>query len=388
MRRRKILSALLVLAVLLTSTKYITTVSADSVRDLKAQQKQAEAEAAELEEKKKALEKTLGDMNSELYTVSSTISKLEEEAADCEEKIDKATKELAEAEKKAQKQYEDMKLRIQFMYENGSDNLLITLLDAGSFADFLNRVDYINALSGYDREQLEDYQATQQAIADYRSELQEEQGKLEKRQEELQKQEETLLSGISTTKASLAATSNDIQSKKARANQISDKINAMEEYEKKLEEQRAREAAERQAAQSEESSKSSKDSDSSGESGAKKVSKVKASASEEELLAALIYCEAGGESYKAQVAVGSVVINRMRSSSFPSSMTGVIYQKGQFSPAASGKLALVLENDLATESCHKAARHVLNGNITGKWLYFCLNTGRVKGTVIGKQVFY
>lgn len=385
MRRRKILSALLVLAVLLTSTKYITTVSADSVNDLKTQQKKTEAEAAALEEKKKALEKALGDMNSELYTVSSAISKLEDEAADCEKKIDKATKELAEAEEKSQKQYEDMKLRIQFMYENGSDNLLITLLDAGSFADFLNRVDYINALSGYDRDQLEDYQATQQAIADYRYELQEEHKKLEAKQEELQKQEKTLLSGISSTKENLAATSNDIQSKKEHASQLSNKIKAMEEYEKKLEEQRAREAAERQAALAEKASGSS---DPSGDTGVKKVSKVKATASEEELLAALIYCEAGGESYTAQVAVGSVVINRMRSSSFPGSMTGVIYQSGQFSPAASGKLALVLENDLTTDSCRKAARQVLNGNITGKWLYFCMNTGKVKGTVIGKQVFY
>lgn len=379
MGKRNIVVILLIFVLVFTSTKYVTVVSADSMQDLRAQQEQAESEAAELEQKKQALESALGDLNSELYTVSANISQLEDEAAACEKKIAKATKDLAAAEEKAQQQYEDMKLRIQFMYENGSDNLLVTLLDAGSFAEFLNRVDYINALSGYDRSQLEDYQATQQAVADYKQELEEEQAELVAKQEELQKQEKTLLSSISTTQANIDATNDDIDARKKRADALADKIKAMEEYERKLEEQRAKEEAERLAAQSDGSS---------GSAGKQKVSKVAASASEQDILAALIYCEAGGESYKAQVAVGSVVINRIHSSSFPNSMTGVIYQSGQFSPASSGKLALVLENNLTTDSCRKAAKQVLNGNISGNWLYFCLNTGSIKGTVIGRQVFY
>ena len=55
---------------------------------------------------------------------------------------------------------------------------------------------------------------------------------------------------------------------------------------------------------------------------------------------------------------------------------------------ASGKLALVLENGMTTDSCRNAAKEVLGGHITGSWLYFCVDNGTIDGTVIGKQVFY
>ena len=65
-------------------------------------------------------------------------------------------------------------------------------------------------------------------------------------------------------------------------------------------------------------------------------SAVNASASEQELLAALIFCEAGNQPYDGQVAVGAVVMNRVRSGSFPDTITDVIYQSGQFTPAMTG----------------------------------------------------
>lgn len=378
MGNKKIVTVLLMLAVLITSIKYTTSVSADTMKELRAQQEQAESEAADLEEKKQKLEKALSGLNSELYTVSANISNLEDEVDACEEKIRTVTVRLEEAEAECQQQYEDMKLRIQFMYENGNDNLLITLLDAGSFADFLNKIDYINALSTYDREQLEDYQETQHSIALRKKELEEEQVTLQAKKLELEKQQRNLLSSIDATRTSIDETEEDIDARKQRAEKLKDKIKAMKEYERKLEEQRAKEEAERLAQAG----------GSTGSAGKQKVAKIAASASEEELLAALIYCEAGGESYKAQVAVGSVVVNRIRSGSFPNSMSGVIYQSGQFTPARSGKLALVLQNNLTTASCRKAAKHVLAGNLNGNWLYFCINTGSIKGTVIGRQVFY
>lgn len=71
-------------------------------------------------------------------------------------------------------------------------------------------------------------------------------------------------------------------------------------------------------------------------------------AGDQALLAALIYCEAGGESYEGQLAVGSVVMNRVRSQAYPNSVSGVIYQGGQFSPVASGRLATVLGSGLTS----------------------------------------
>ena len=83
--------------------------------------------------------------------------------------------------------------------------------------------------------------------------------------------------------------------------------------------------------------------------------------SEETLLSAIIYCEAGNQPYYGQVAVGMVIINRMRSSSFPSRMKEVIYQKVQFSPTFDGALTRALKNQsLITASCKKAAAEVMS----------------------------
>ena len=111
------------------------------------------------------------------------------------------------------------------------------------------------------------------------------------------------------------------------------------------------------------------------------------SESEVYLLACIIDCESEGEPYAGQLAVGSVVLNRVESKYFPDTITGVIYQKNQFSPVASGRLAYML-NRGPTASCMKAAREVLGGNRTVSCLYFRVNTGVISGTVIGHHVFY
>ncbi len=86
--------------------------------------------------------------------------------------------------------------------------------------------------------------------------------------------------------------------------------------------------------------------------------------SDEDLLAALIWCEAGNQSYEGQLAVGYVVTNRKYSSSFPNTIAKVIYQKGQFTTSSNGsgypKLTKAIKNGSATSSCKKAAAEVLS----------------------------
>lgn len=106
------------------------------------------------------------------------------------------------------------------------------------------------------------------------------------------------------------------------------------------------------------------------------------------LLAALIHCEARGESYEGQVAVGAVVMNRVRSAAYPDTIYGVIYASGQFSPAMSGKLDKVLASGKINDSCMEAAKEALSGvSNVGDRLYFRRNDGR-NGLVIGNHVFY
>ena len=113
---------------------------------------------------------------------------------------------------------------------------------------------------------------------------------------------------------------------------------------------------------------------------------MSASDSELALLAAIIQCEAGGESNTGKVAVGAVIMNRVRSSQFPNSITEVVYQSGQFSPVASGILSSVLSQG-ARSDCYQAAQEALAGsNPIGSALYF--NSGSGRGQQIGNQHFY
>lgn len=114
---------------------------------------------------------------------------------------------------------------------------------------------------------------------------------------------------------------------------------------------------------------------------------VSASYDEVTLLGALIQCEAGGECYEGQVAVGAVVMNRLRSG-FAGSISGVIYQSGQFTPVASGALARTLANGVSG-SCLQAAQEAINGvdNVNGALSFRNVRSGR-SGIVIGNHVFF
>ena len=106
------------------------------------------------------------------------------------------------------------------------------------------------------------------------------------------------------------------------------------------------------------------------------------------LLAALIYCEAGNQPYDGKVAVGAVVMNRIASKRFPNTLHGVIYQRGQFCPVRTGKLARVLASGKIPTSCYEAAQDAMSGvNPIGNALFF--NTGRVgtRGYKLGDHYF-
>ncbi len=107
------------------------------------------------------------------------------------------------------------------------------------------------------------------------------------------------------------------------------------------------------------------------------------------LLAALIQCEAGGESYEGQLAVGAVVMNRVRSGAYPDSIHAVIYASGQFTPALNGKVNKKLESGKISASCIQAAEEAISGvSNVGDATHFRRNNGTRQGIVIGNHVFY
>ena len=110
-----------------------------------------------------------------------------------------------------------------------------------------------------------------------------------------------------------------------------------------------------------------------------------AAQADKELLAALIFCEAGNQPYEGQVAVGAVVMNRVKSGSYPDTISDVIYQSGQFTPAMTGWLDSVLASGGYTDSAMQAAEDALAGsNPVGGCLYFSTGGG---GYQIGDHFF-
>ena len=150
-------------------------------------------------------------------------------------------------------------------------------------------------------------------------------------------------------------------------------VEAKSAYEAKLEEERrAAEEAERIAREK-------------AEAEAAAAAQAEAAAAKD-LLASLIFCEAGNQPYEGQVAVGAVVMNRIKSSSYPDTMEEVIYQSGQFSPAMSGWLDRVRANQGYTEVAMQAAEDALAGsNPIGDCLYFSVGG---YGTRIGDHLFH
>ncbi len=112
-----------------------------------------------------------------------------------------------------------------------------------------------------------------------------------------------------------------------------------------------------------------------------------ASATDVELLGAIIQCEAGNQSYEGQVAVGAVVMNRVRSTAYPDTIYGVIYAAGQFTPAGAGLVDKCLENGVNAQ-CIQAAEEALSGySNVGSATHFRVANGH-EGIVIGAHVFW
>lgn len=114
-------------------------------------------------------------------------------------------------------------------------------------------------------------------------------------------------------------------------------------------------------------------------------------ASDLQMLAAIVYCEAGNQPYEGKVAVADVVLNRVKSARFPGDINSVIRSPRQFSPVSSGKYDRVLASGHIPESCYQAARDAMSGvSYVGECLFFKnpAIAGAHPGITIGNHVFW
>ena len=363
-----------------TGVAYATSTQ-DKLNQAQKDKKQTESQLNEtkdnledLKEEKNQLEGKLANLNQKLTIVSNSLNDLERKISKQEVEIQTTEEELAEAKRTEEQQYESMKTRIRFMYEQSDYVLLETLFGSGSLAEALNKADYIEKIITYDRDKLEEYEATRVRIQEEEAELKREKEELDALREQIKKEKKKVNSYVKQTSSEISATSGQISDAEAKALAYEALMKEQEANIKYLKKKLAEEKALSQLA---------------AQSKWRDISEVQFEESDRYLLANLIYCEAGGESYAGQLAVGAVVINRVLSSVYPDTVAGVIYQNSQFSPVASGRLALAMAEGKATAACYKAADEAMAGQTNiGSCVYFRTPVPGLTGIQIGGHIFY
>lgn len=361
-----------------------------------------------LESQTSALENELKGINQDILDLSEKISSTEMQVEILNGDIDKTEDDLKEAEANEEKQYQDMKSRIKYMYEHGNSTLLEMLFSAESMSDFLNKADFIENLSEYDRNALNELKETHQQIADQKEDLEKQKASMDELEAQLKTQKSDL-------QAKAKATSTDLDDVNAKLKKAKEEEAARlaEEARKKAEAEKAaaakKAAAEKAAAAKKNTSSSSSDnSGTSGNSNSSNTSgnsdnsnnsssgdvinsdSTSASTDDVTLLAALLQCEAHYD-YDSMLAVATVIMNRVESGRFGSGISGVIYSSGQFAPVWTGTLDRVLNNGPASLSV-QVAQDAINGSRLSSvadcyYFLYAASTSR-SGVVIGDNVFF
>ena len=411
--KRRMFSALLILFLLIQMTVQADTGTKESVdlaskdtgssvEELERQREEQQSQLDSLKEYQINLSDELTELNNGLQEISNELADTQDEIAAKNVEIEAAESRIAELTTRSESQYEAMKKRVQYMYENGNQSYLELLLGASSFSDFLNRMEYAKSIYDYDRQELSDYQDTLAELKQQKEDLETAKEELLAAEQTKQEQKSKADSLVAAQQEKISAAKSDVADAETEIADTDAEIARQKAYEEELETQKAKEDAARQEEirrQEEElinsqqpdasDNNANPDGTSTGDNttGSDTSGGGTVNASDVAMLAALIQCEAGGESYEGKLAVGSVVMNRVDSSYFPDTVVGVIYQSGQFSPVASGRFAVVLSSG-ADASCVQAATEVLAGTRTLNCLYFRRNNGLINGTVIGNHVFY
>ena len=164
----------------------------------------AAPDTEELESSKAAAQSEADSLQEQLTELLNKAGELEEEMIATGEKIIQAQDDLEAAQQKAEEQYASMKVRIQYMYENGQSTAIETLLSATDFSDFINKAEYISNVHTYDRKQLQALEETENEIKELKDTLEEEQAKQESMQAEYEAQETELNATLEAKKAEVA----------------------------------------------------------------------------------------------------------------------------------------------------------------------------------------
>ena len=322
----------------------------------------------DMQNKKSELQNQLNSINSELDKISGEITDLQMQMEVTEAEIQRTKDALADAKEKEDAQYKDMKVRIQYMYESGNTTLLQLLFSAKNMSDFLNKADFIQNISSYDRDMLKELKDIRQDIADQKETLDEQKASFSDLKDELNTKQTELQAKAKETSTNLA------------------------EYEKKIAEAQAAEEARKQAEAAAAAAAAGSSGNRANTSGTptNNGSNMNVSASELDVFAAILDCEAI-QDYNSMLAVATVIMNRVNSSSFPNSISGVVYAPGQFQPVWTGKLERKIASG-PSSLAYQVAKAALGGARLSEvsncyYFLYAPSTGRA-GVVIGDNLFF
>lgn len=366
-----------------TPYKVIAKTTQDELKEAQKKKEETEGklndaqdEKDALNKKKKTLQKELASLNEELDGIMMRLEDLRVAIANKEDEIAQTQAALAEARQIEADQYAAMKKRIQFMYEDSSTLYLEMLFSAKNFSELITISNYIESLEAYDRKKLDEYEANRISMEELEAVLISELAELDDLKAEAEVEQANVEDVIAKTAANISEYSDLIDEAEAICLAYEAEIKKQEEdieaLKKKIEEERRLSLLAAQSAW-------------------RDISQITFEDNDRMMLANIIYCEAGGEPYEGKLAVASVVINRVLSSVYPSTVSAVIYQPYQFSPVLSGRFGTYLAIDKASRwpDCYRAADEAMSGvTNVGNCLHFRTPIPGLEGINIGGHVFY
>lgn len=209
------------------------TKSLQEAQDEKAQLekalKEAQSTIEDLRDSKGDIESKVTELNQQLIDISARITDLENQLTAKSEDIQETKDELAGAKEREAQQYADMKVRIQFMYENGQTSYLEALLSSRNISEFLNSADYIAQIQSYDRQKLTEYQDTVESIVNLEAQLEQEYTDLEALKSTVESNKATVAAMMRQKESELADISGDIEDVQSDADYYAAEIQAQEE---------------------------------------------------------------------------------------------------------------------------------------------------------------
>lgn len=209
------------------------TKSLQEAQDEKAQLekalKEAQSTIEDLRDSKGDIESKVTELNQQLIDISARITDLENQLTAKSEDIQETKDELAGAKEREAQQYADMKVRIQFMYENGQTSYLEALLSSRNISEFLNSADYIAQIQSYDRQKLTEYQDTVESSVNLEAQLEQEYTDLEALKSTVESNKATVAAMMRQKESELADISGDIEDVQSDADYYAAEIQAQEE---------------------------------------------------------------------------------------------------------------------------------------------------------------